>query len=405
MVADLSTVDSFPILRDLSRPFDPPAVYQDLRRESPAHPVRIWNGNRVWLFSRYEDCRTVLSDPRFSAVPTRPGYPALSPGHAKAAVEDTFLRMDPPEHTRLRRMFAREFTAKSLGGLRGDIDTLVNSLIDDVTAKGPPTDLLKSFCSLLPAYMICQILDVPKEDVEFFKTRTEIAFTFSSPAELVERATAEMLDFVRGLIETRMKNPGDDMISRVAVEHVATGEISVDLAVQNIRRLLEAGHETTANQMALSILVMIEKFPGQWAMLRDNPDLARNATEELLRYVSIAHRFPRRVAIEDVEMHGQTIRAGDGIYTLPPSANRDEARFENADTVDISRYDPGHLAFGWGPHQCFGQTLARLELQSMLSIMPRRLPGLSLAVPFAEIEFDEGMISYGIRALPVTWTA
>ncbi|WP_417620289.1 cytochrome P450 [Parasphingorhabdus sp.] len=405
MTMDVKNIDSFPIARDLKKcPYDPPAEYAALRHEDPVHPITLWSGNRAWLLTGYDDCKSVLTDTRFSAVPTRQGYPALSPGHLKQAVEDTFVRMDPPEHTRIRRMFVREFLPGKMEKMRPDIERVTNRLLDRVIERGPPVDMLSSFSGIFPASIMCLLLDAPLEDMDFFKTRTEIQFRFDSTPEQVEQAANEMLAYVKDLFIKRSKNPGEDIISRVAVEHVAKGDIELDVAVQNIRRILEAGHETTANQIALSILLLIDSYPEQWAMLAEKPELARSATEELLRYLTVAHRIPRRVAIEDVELRGKTIKAGEGILPLIASANRDETSFPDPDRLDITREPREHVAFSWGIHQCLGQTLARVEMQSAFSILPKRFPDLRLNVPLAEIEFDESMLAYGIRSLPVTWT-
>jgi cytochrome P450 len=211
-------------------------------------------------------------------------------------------------------------------------------------------------------------------------------------------------DYLRTLVERKNGDPSDDLLSRLIVEQLRTGQMDIEDIVSMGLLLLIAGHETTANMIALGTVALLEN-PDQLAELRDtdDPKLVANAVEELLRYLTIVHNGRRRVALEDIEIGGEVIRAGEGVVIATEVANRDEAAFPDPDTLDIHRAARHHVAFGYGVHQCLGQPLARVELQVVYSTLYRRIPSLALAVPVDELPFKHDMAIYGVHALPVTW--
>jgi cytochrome P450 len=206
------------------------------------------------------------------------------------------------------------------------------------------------------------------------------------------------------LVARKEREPGDDLISRLIREHVQTGELRRETAAMNGIILLNAGHETTANMIALGTVALLEN-PEALARIRDtdDPDVIANAVEELLRYLTIVHSLVARVATEDVEIGGQLVKAGEGLIMNLPAGNWDPGFAERPETLDLDRAVRGHIAFGYGVHQCIGQTLARAELQIALPTLLRRLPGLRLAVPVEELRFRGDMSIYGVHALPVGW--
>ena len=206
------------------------------------------------------------------------------------------------------------------------------------------------------------------------------------------------------LVARKEHEPGDDMISRLVTDHVATGTLSRETATMNAVIMLQAGHETTASMISLGTLALLE-HPEQLARLRetDDPEVVANIVEELMRYLTIVHSLVERVALEDLTIAGQEIRAGDFVLMNLPAGNWDPAFVDNPETFDIGRNAAWHLGFGFGVHQCIGQNLARAELQIALSTLVRRLPGLRLAVPEEDLRFQNEQEIYGVAELPVTW--
>jgi hypothetical protein len=248
------------------------------------------------------------------------------------------------------------------------------------------------------------LLGVPYADHDFFQTRSRVLVLRDQAVERVMAARNELTEYLDRIIASKLAKPADDLLSVLAVEHVATGELSRREAALMAVLLLIAGHETTANMISLGTLALLE-HPDQLAELRetDDPALIASAVEELLRYLTIVHSGRRRVALEDIEVDGQAIHAGDGIVLAGEVANRDEDVFAAPDRLDVDRDARGHVAFGFGVHQCLGQSLARLELQVVYGTLYRRIPRLRLAVPIEQIPFKHDSIIYGVYTLPVTW--
>ncbi|KIA64331.1 cytochrome P450 [Nocardia vulneris] len=385
-------------------PFDPPPELGRRQREDPVSKVRIWDDGEPWLFTRYADVRALLADPRVSADSTRDGYPAQSPG-IKASPDRArlFITMDNPEHAAQRSLLTADFTVRKIERLRPRIQQIVDDLIDDLLAGPKPADLLEAFALPVPSLVICELLGVPYADRAFFQRVSKVLTASYVPAAESLAAMQTLLDYLGGLVRDKAADPGDDLLSRLATEHVAAGAVTVAEAASMGLLLLVAGHETTANMIALGTAALLE-HPDQLAAVRDGDDATvANAVEELLRYLTISHSGRRRVALEDLEVGGQRIRQGDGLITADNVANRDPARFPDPDRLDVTREARHHLAFGYGIHQCLGQALARVELQVVYRTLYRRIPTLQLAVALDEIEFKHDMVVYGVHELPVTW--
>ena len=398
----MSTTDSlvFPGERSARCPFNPPAEYTGWRQEEGLRQVN-WNGHTVWAVSRYEDIKAAMTDPRISAE----ALALQSNGaHDGPGAPDIFPRMDDPEHARLRRMLTKDFTVKRINAMRPDIEQMANSYIDTMIAKGQPADIVSDYALPIPSLVISLLLGVPYTDHDFFQRITSTVMNMATPREEKAKASREFFGYMMELVARKEREPGDDLISRVIREHVQTGELRRETAAMNGVILLNAGHETTANMIALGTVALLEN-PDKAAMLRDNEDPAviANAVEELLRYLTIVHSLVARVAKEDVEVGGQLIKAGEGLVMNLPAGNWDPAFTDEPDMLDFERPVRGHLAFGYGVHQCLGQVLARAELQIALPTLLRRLPGLRLAVPLEEVRFRNDMSIYGVHALPVTW--
>jgi cytochrome P450 len=394
--------EPFPFPREC--PYDPPPRLARLQRDAPITRVRIWDGSHPWLLTCYDDVRAVLADRRFSVDPTRPGYPARGPaGQARRRGTGSFISMDAPEHTRLRRMLIQEFTLRRIAALRPAVERTVTELLDRLTAGTEPADLVRTFALPLASTVIAELLGVPYEDHEFFEERARVMVDNSASGEANRAATADLARYLGAQLQRRRTDPADDLLGRLSAQQVEPGHLDRAGAVSMAVLLLVAGHETTANQIALSVAFLLRN-PRHAEVFRRADGPPATAVDELLRLLTITHTGRRRVATADVPIRGVTIRAGDGVIAAADIANRDPGRFPGPDHVDLDRTPNHHLAFGHGEHLCLGHHLARLELDVALTAVFRRLPELRLAAPEEELPFRHAHPIYGIDHLPVAWS-
>lgn len=365
--------------------------------------VQLPTGQQAWLFTRHEHLRELLRSPDFSSDFTRPGFPLIRPipEDMPRRPDGSLIRMDPPEHTKFRRMLTPEFMIKHIRTLEPLIRQTVVDALEEMRAAGQPADLVEHFALPVPSMVICHLLGVPYADHDYFQERSRILLAWSSPPEQVRDAIEEMRDYLTRLIATRRGEPGEDLISRLAAERVATGEMTEEELVGLSVLLLIAGHETTSNMIGLSTLVLLE-HPEQLRQLRERPELIDDTVEELLRYLTIVRTGLTRVAVADTEVGGHRVAAGEGVIALLSAANRDADVFPDGAEFDLHRGSHQHMAFGFGIHQCIGQPLARAELRIALSEMITRLPGLALAVDADEVRYRDAVV-FGVQRLPVTW--
>ncbi|SHN29553.1 cytochrome P450 [Streptomyces yunnanensis] len=397
-------VPDYPMTRATRCPFDPPPVLHTLQDQAPISRVRLWDGSTPWLVTRYDDVRALLADPRISSESDHPHYPHLSPAQKERRRQSrTFINMDDPEHARLRRMVTATFSIKQVEALRPAIQKIVDGLIDAMLAGPKPADLFQAFALPVPSLVICELLGVPYADHDFFQTNSKILIKTTSTVEQARVATQQLLDYLDRRIGVKLAHPADDVLSTLAAR-VRAGELTRREAAGMGMLLLTAGHETTANMIALGTLALLQN-PDQLDRLResDDPRTVASAVEELLRYLTIVHTGRRRVTLADIEVGCVTIRAGDGVVLSNDVANRDPDAFPDPDQLDIDRNARHHVAFGFGVHQCLGQPLARVELQVVYSTLYRRIPTLKLAVDLDEIPFKHDGNVYGVYELPVTW--
>jgi 20-oxo-5-O-mycaminosyltylactone 23-monooxygenase/pentalenic acid synthase len=286
--------------------------------------------------------------------------------------------------------------------MRPGIERIVDGLLDRFDTLERPTDLVAELALPMSTLVICELLGVPYEDHEFFQSRSERATRLMGDDESVT-ALLELRDYLDRLIteKARAQTSDDGVIGTLVAQGLRTGELTHADVLDNAVLLLAAGHETSAAMTALSVLTLLQ-HPQAWRELSADPGLLPGAVEELLRYLTVADGL-RRSAAEDIELDGHTIRAGDGLIFLLASGNRDESVFPSADLFDIHRPARQHVAFGYGPHQCLGQNLARLELEVTLGAVLRRLPGLRLATDVDALRVKEDSAIFGLHELPVTW--
>jgi cytochrome P450 len=399
---DSTGIPDYPMTRAPACPFDPPPTLRTQQQEGPLTKVRLWDGSTPWLVTRYADQRRLLADPRVSADISTPGYPSPAPLDGSTS-KISFILMDDPEHARLRRMVTAPFTVKRVAAMRPAMQKIVDELIDAMLAGPKPVDLVEAFALPMPSLVICDLLGVPYADHDFFQEHSKIMIKRDLSPEKRSSGLRALAGYLDNLMGEKLANPGDDLLSGLA-ERVKAGELTRSEAAQMGVLLLIAGHETTANMIALGTLALLE-HPGQLALLResDDPKLVASAVEELLRYLHITHNGRRRAVLEDIEFAGQVIRAGEGLIFPNDIGNRDPEAFPDPDRLDLERDARHHVAFGFGIHQCLGQPLARMELQVVYSTLYRRIPTLRLATDLERIPFKHDGSVYGVYELPVTF--
>jgi cytochrome P450 len=399
-----------PMERDAG-PFDPPRRITRLREARPVSPLVFPDGHEGWLVTGYDAVRQVMADTRFSSrqdigpvhVPYEaPGMPAVT--EPSPQMPGVFISMDPPDHGRLRKRLTGAFTVKRMKMLEEHINDVTERQLDHLARLAPPVDLVKEFALPVPSLVICELLGVPYADHEFFQRCSRTLISSLTTADVAISTGDELRDYLVRLLQKKNAEPEDDLLSRLVVDQMRTGAMTNTQIADMALLLLIAGHETTANMIALGTLTLLQ-HPGTLAEIRetDDPKVIANSVEELLRYLNIVHSGRRRVAVSDVEVGGQLIQAGEGVIVATDSGNRDAEAFPNPDVLDIHRPARHHVAFGYGVHQCLGQPLARVELQVVYNTLYRRIPTLRSAVPVEKIRFKHDMLVYGVHELPVTW--
>ncbi|MCP3805196.1 cytochrome P450 [Allokutzneria sp. A3M-2-11 16] len=396
-----ATRGAFPVDRDPARPLDPAPGYRELGER--AAPVSCPMGVEARVFTRHSDIRAALADRRLSSrgAPSNHVVPGADPDEPVSP--GVLLRLDGPEHARLRKLLIPEFTVRRIEALRPAIARLVDEHIDAMLASTEPVDLYRNFALPIPSLVICELLGVPYADRDSFQHQSTLLVGVGGDPGATAVAAMEVQQFMAQLVLSKMERPTDDLLGRLIRRAAETGQpLTVEELVSLGVTLLVAGHETTANMIALSTLALL-RSPDQLAALRSDPAIAPSAAEELLRYLSIVHFGLFRYATEDVEIGDETVRAGEWLVAALSAGNREESVFPDPDRLDLTRNARAHLAFGHGVHQCLGQQLARVELQEVFTRLYSRLPGLRLAVPFEEIRFKHDALVYGVRSLPAAW--
>ncbi|MES4906052.1 MULTISPECIES: cytochrome P450 [unclassified Streptomyces] len=403
----------YDISRSARCPLDPAPAMRARQAEGALTRIRLFDGTLAWLVTGWEEHRAVLSDPRVSVDPSRPGAPKLSAGEVamaevlrKQGTKSTgmsFIMMDDPEHSRLRRMATSGFTIKRVEALRPPTQRIVDDLIDKMLDGPKPADFVEAFALPVPSLVISDLLGVPYDDHEFFQSNSKTIINRNSTGEARTAARQRLAEYLGGLLDDKLTRPAEDLLSGLA-ERFKAGELTREEATEMGVLMLFAGHETTANMITLGTLALLQ-HPDQLALLRDadDPKAVALAVDELLRYLTITHGGLRRVALEDIEIAGQVIRAGEGIIPVNETANRDPSVFPDPDRLDLTRDARRHVTFGYGVHQCLGQPLARMELQVAYPTLLRRIPSLALAVDLEEIPFKHDGFIFGAYELPVTW--
>jgi cytochrome P450 len=391
MTSTTSDLPVIPMQRAPQCPLAPPAEFESWRQE-PGLRKAMWNGQPVWSISRYQDIRAALVDPRLSAE-TLPDLVGPSSDENTPVI---FARTDDPEHHRLRRMMTSRFTFRRTDAMRPQIQELVDHYLGKMIDAGPPADIVRDFALPVPSLVIALLLGVPPEDLELFQHNSTAGLDVNSTDEQRVQGFAEMYVYIQELVARKAREPGDDLISRLITDYVATGQLDNDTVAVNGVVMMLAGHETTANMISLGTVALLD-YPEIYALLgqTDDTTVIARAVEELMRYLTIVHAQVDRVALEDLTIGGQLIRAGEKVLMNLPAGNWDTEFADDPEKLNIERNVRGHLAFGHGTHQCIGANLARVEMQVAFATLARRLPA-------EELRFKEADI-YGMKELPVTW--
>ncbi|MEU9062182.1 cytochrome P450 [Streptomyces sp. NPDC048430] len=385
-------------------PFTAPAQYAEMIEKGVTQVTLAQSGLRVWTVTGYANVRSLLTDPRVSASRRLPGFPFYFIAPPEFRTETSFIGYDAPEHTRARGKVAAAFTYQRVQKMRGRIQEVVDEHIDRMLDLAPPVDFHRLFSLSLPTTVICEMLGVPQDDHDFIIEHSNNMFGGRSAPEQRRAAIIEVNAYVEKLVRLKTETPGEDVISMAIAAYEESGEEYTERDLVNmVRMLMNGGHETTASMISFGTAALLE-HPEQLAELLADPEkMIGPATEELLRVVTIGDVGVPRVALEDIEIDGTVIPAGDGILCLLLTANRDPEVFPDPDELILSRGSRKQVGFGYGAHLCIGAELARLEMQIVWTTLFRRIPSLRLVKPLDEVPRKEGAIVYGVHELPVTW--
>jgi cytochrome P450 len=389
---------------------DPFALYRRVREAGAVHPVTLQDGHDAWLVMRYDEARAALNDQRFSKdmqAALASGDAVVAEGLPGPAFARHMLVVDPPDHTRLRRLVSAAFSNKRIEGLRPKVQDLVDDLLDAIAEQGPEAevDLVAGFAFPLPFTVICELLGVPEEDRPTFgRDLTTLLGQTSTPEahERARRASGAVVDYLTALVETKQAEPADDLVSALIGARDGDAKLDQQELLSTIFKLIVAGHDTTTTLIGNGTVALL-RHPDQLASLRADPSRLATAVEELLRYDSPVPHSTFRYAVEPVQIADATVPAGAQVIISLASANRDPGRFDHPDSLDLHRTDNRHLAFGHGIHFCLGAGLARMEGQIAFGSLLRRFPELRLAVPADELRWGhgDGLVLRGLSELPV----
>jgi cytochrome P450 len=389
---------------------DPFPLFAEVRRLGPVHAVTLADGHGAWLVVRHAEARAALNDPRLSKnmrAAFASGGDVVAEGLPGPAFARHMLAVDPPDHTRLRRLVSAAFSTRRIEALRPRVQAIVDGLLDGIAAQGPDqvVDLVASFAFPLPFTVICELLGIPEADRRPFG----VAFTrLLAPTPTPEAyarakdASDTVVAMLGALVEAKQRSPDDALVSALISARDGDERLDHQELLSTIFQLAVAGHDTTASLIGNGLVALL-RAPEQLARLRADPARMPVAVEELLRFDAPVPHATFRYAIEPIELAGVTIPAGAQVIISLAAANRDAGQYRHADRLDLERTDVRHLAFGHGIHFCLGAALARMEGELALGSLLQRFPQLRLAVTFDDLHWGhgDGLVLRGLSALPV----
>ncbi|MEV0415919.1 cytochrome P450 [Streptomyces sp. NPDC050448] len=381
--------------------FDPPAIFDSLREERPLARMVYPDGHVGWIATSHELARKVLSDPRFSHSMEFCHFPTTHWGELtpnSPEIPGMFIYMDPPDHTRYRRLLTGEFTGRRASQMTSRVETMVADQIAVMRERGTAADVVEDFAEPLALRVLSEVIGLPYGERDRYANAPTVMHDPDSKMEDVGPVYEQALSFFIELIERKRKQPEDDILSRL----IADGQLTDEELCNMVALLLFAGYGTTAPALAVSVFALLH-HEDQLAAVRADPAKLDGAVEELLRYLTINQYEIFRTALEDVELNGEVVKKGDTVTVSLPAANRDPAKFGCPAQLDIERDTAGHMSFGYGVHQCLGQNLARVVLRVGLSALLREFPDLRLAVDFDEVPLRLKGSVFALKSLPVSW--
>lgn len=387
-------------------PFDPPARYAELRETDPVSRVSFTvkpTEHDGWLLTRIADVKAVLADQRFSkrnellAHVIAPSFP-IDTYDPPAAEPGAFNKMDAPGHTHYRTLLARHFTMRRQREMEPLVAKVAGECLDAMADTTGPVDLVEAYAAPLPSRVMCELVGLPEAERTEVLAHFAVIFSLTYTVESLTEAIVAVSGLFEKLVRDTMARPGDNLLGVLASDEKLTEQELVNI----LWVLVGGAFDTTTNMLALGTFALLNN-PDQLAAFVDEPDLTDNAVEELLRYLTISHLGCSRAALADVEIGDTVIRAGETAVLGLGAANRDPRRFAEPDRLDLRRAAQGHVAFGYGAHQCIGQNHARVVLKVGYRALFERFPSLRLAVPADRIVTNEHVQHYGVAALPVTW--
>jgi cytochrome P450 len=389
---------------------DPFPMFAAVRARGPVHPVTLADGHAAWLVVGYEEARAALNDARFSKdmqAALAASSDVVAEGLPGPAFARHMLLVDPPDHTRLRRLVASAFTIRRVEALRPRVQMIIDELLDGIAAEDAdrPVDLVARFAFPLPFTVICELLGVPDADrVALGRGLTTLLSPYSTPDEYARAKAASdtVVEMLGALVEAKQHAPGDDLVSALLQVRDGDQRLTQQELLSTIFQLIVAGHDTTTSLIGNG-LVSLLRHPEQLALLRAEPERFVPAIEELLRYDAPVPHSTFRYATEPVPIGNATIPAGAQVIISLAAANRDQTHYADADALDIDRPFVRHLAFGHGIHFCLGAALARMEGELAIRTLLDRFPQLRLAGPVDDLHWGhgDGLVLRGLSELPV----
>ena len=407
-VADsTATTDKAPGKAPRTYPFgrdrlEPDPLYAQLRHEEPVCLVQMPYGRPAWLVTNHELSKLVLSDPRFSREATLEGDNPRENPVDYTQVAESILSMDPPKHTRIRQLVGKAFTPRRVEAVRPRARQIADGLLDDMTAAGPPADLVQSFSFAFPATVICELLGITEAERHQFRSWTSAMVSSTASPEAQQESFLNLFSYFDGLFAERRQRPGDDLLSGLIQARDNEDRLTETELLFLGMSLLVGGFETSASQITNMVYTLLT-HPQQLDLLRARPELIPQAVEELQRYIVLGNAVNPRNATVDVQVGDVVVRAGEPVLCGLAAANRDESVFDRPDELDITRQPNPHLGFGYGPHFCPGAHLARMELQVSLETIVSRLPGLRIDVSDEDLDWREGTVIWGLTSFPLSW--
>jgi cytochrome P450 len=389
---------------------DPFPLFAELRAKGAVHPTTLADGHDAWLVVRYDEAMAALNDLRLSKD-MHAAFAESSDVAAEGLPGPEFARhmlsVDPPDHTRLRRLVSAAFSPRRVESLGPRVQSITDDLLDEIAVMGEtgPVDLVSTFAFPVPYTVICELLGVPTADrARLGSAFTQLLVPTSTEAEYekAKRASDVVVGMLRDLVAAKEIDPGDDLVSALISARDGSERLSNQQLLSTIFQLMVAGHDTTASLIGNSVVALLRN-PAQLAKFRDDPALISGAIEEFLRYDAPVPHSTFRYTVEPVSIAGTVIPKGAQVIICLAAANRDEDRFADPDTLDVDRQMSRHLAFGHGVHHCLGAPLARMEGRVALGSLLGRFPQLALAVPERDLRWThgDGLVLRGLSELPV----